>query len=90
MKKITPLKDFIVMQIPKIDTSIVLPDGVNGHRESYLVAVAVGPDVKGVMVGDRILTLKNFIAPVKIDEKDFFLVKEEYVMGVISEEGIKE
>lgn len=87
MKKIIPAKDFIVMTIPSRESAIALPDGVNVNREGFFVATAIGPDVKGIVVGDRIITIKEVIRSVKLDGKDYHLVKEEFVMGVIAEEA---
>ncbi len=90
MKKIIPTQDFVVMEIPERNSSIELPDGVK-LRKSYFVTTAIGPDVKKIQIGDRIVTMPQTMAQVKIEdegkEKEFYIVKEEFIMGIIHEEA---
>lgn len=88
MKTIIPQKDFIIMTIPERNTSIALPDSVK-LRKSFLEVVAVGPEVKGIKAGDRVVTVMQAMAQVKLEddgkERDFYVIKSEFVMGVIAE-----
>lgn len=86
MKKINPAKDFVVMAIPEQNSSIALPDNVTVNKEAFMVCVAVGPDVKRIVVGDRCITLKGTIVQVPLEGKNFFIAKEELIMGTVIED----
>lgn len=86
MKKIVPLKDFVVMAIPETKSEIALPDGVQVNKEAYMVAIAVGPDVKNIHVGDRVVTLKGTVVGVSVEGKNYYMAKEELCMGIIVDE----
>jgi co-chaperonin GroES (HSP10) len=86
MKKIQPIKDFVVMTIPETKSAIALPEGVQVNKEAYMVAIAVGPDCKSIVVGDRVIALKGTIVGIPLDGKQFYMAKEEMLMGVIVED----
>lgn len=86
MKKIMPIKDFVVMTIPETKSAIALPEGVQVNKEAYMVAIAVGPDVKSIQVGDRVVTLKGTVVGIPVEGKNYYMAKEELIMGIITEE----
>lgn len=85
MKKLIPTQDFVAMEIPKFDTAISLPDGVKIQKDSHFVAIAVGPDVKKIAVGDKIVAFNQSMLKVKLDDREYFVAKEEFIIGIIQE-----
>jgi chaperonin GroES len=86
MASITPLGDRVVAQreeaSAKTASGLYLPD--NAKEEPKVAKViAVGPDVKGVKKGDRILFKEYSTTEVKIDRETFILVKEEDVLATV-------
>lgn len=83
---IKPLADRVVAirEEAKTQTAsgIYLPDTA---KEKPVVAVveAVGPDVKGIKKGDRIVYKEYSTTELKIDGKEFLIVKEEDVLATV-------
>jgi len=84
---IQPLADYVVAQAEKAETKtasgLYLPDKAQEKPKTAKV-VAVGPDVKQVKVGDRILYKAYSTTEVKIGSEDFILVKEEDVLATVN------
>ena len=75
----------------KTASGIIIPDNAKEKPQEGKV-VAVGPGLKDkhgkiipmdVKAGDRILFAKYGGADIKIDSKDYLILKEEDVMGVV-------
>jgi len=83
---IKPLADRVVAVREKAPTKtasgLYLPDTA---KEKPVVAsvVAVGPDVKTVKVGDKILYKEYSTTEIKIDETEYLIVKVEDVLATL-------
>ncbi|HMS92775.1 MAG TPA: co-chaperone GroES [Candidatus Saccharibacteria bacterium] len=84
---ITPLADRVVAVREEAKTQtasgIYLPD--NAKEKPILAEVkAVGPDVKGLKVGDKIVYKEYSTTELKIDGVEYLLVKEEDVLATVN------
>jgi chaperonin GroES len=83
---IKPLADRIVAvkeETPnKTASGILLPESA---KEKSVIAkvVAVGPDVKSLKVGDRIVYKEYSTTNLKIDKEEYLIVKEEDVLATV-------
>jgi len=81
-----PLADRIVLEQieseEKTSSGIILPDSAKEKPEQAKV-IAIGPDVKGVKVGEVVLYTKYGPNEAKVDGKEYLIVKEEDVMAII-------
>jgi chaperonin GroES len=81
-----PLADRIVLEQKeseeKTSSGIILPDSAKEKPEQAKV-IAIGPDVKGVKVGEVVLYTKYGPNEVKVDGNEYLIVKEEDVMAII-------
>ncbi|MEP6710612.1 MAG: co-chaperone GroES [Candidatus Saccharibacteria bacterium] len=83
---IKPLADRVVAVREEAQTKTVsglyLPDAA---KEKPVVAkvAAVGPDVKTVKKGDKILYKEYSTTEIKIDETQYLIVKEEDILATI-------
>lgn len=83
---IKPLGDRVVAvrekAAEKTASGLYLPD--NAKEKPVAAEVkAVGPDVKGVKVGDKILYKEYSTTEVKVDKTDYLLVKEEDILATV-------
>ncbi len=83
---IKPLADRVVAVRDVVQTKtasgIFLPD--NAKEKPVLAnVVAVGPDVKGLSVGDRIVYKEYSTTELKINDKEYLIVKEEDVLATV-------
>lgn len=96
-----PLHDRLVVRRldadEKTSGGIIIPDTAQEKPQQGEV-VAVGPgarDERGqriapdVSVGDRVLFAKWSGTDVKIDGKDFVIIKESEVMGILAREALR-
>jgi chaperonin GroES len=94
--KLQPLSDHIIIepqkQEVKTKSGIVLPDTVAKEKPQEGKVTAVGPGrvlengthaKMQVKMGDRVLFTKYSPTEVKIDGKEYFVIKEEDVMAII-------
>ncbi len=83
---IKPLADRVVAvrQEPQTKTAsgIYLPDSAK-EKPAFAVVEAVGPDVKGIKVGDKIVHKDYSATELKIDGKEYLIVKEEDVLATV-------
>ncbi len=83
---IKPLADRVVAvkEAAKATTAsgIYLPDSAK-EAPAYAVVEAVGPDVKGIKKGDKIIYKEYSTTELKVDGKDFLIVKEEDVLATV-------
>ncbi len=96
-KKIRPLSDRIVVQPRELETKtaggIVIPDTADKDKpiQGTVIAIGTGKYVDGkllplqVQVGDKILFGKYAGTNIKLDDKEYLVMREEDVMGVLEE-----
>ena len=81
-----PLADRIVLEQveseEKTSSGIILPDSAKEKPEQAKV-VAVGPSVKELKTGDMVLYTKYGPNEVKVDGKEYLVVKEEDVLATL-------
>jgi chaperonin GroES len=94
-KKIRPLADRIVVQPREQETTtaggIVIPDSADKDKpiEGTVIAVGSGKYVEGKLqplqlkVNDKVLFGKYAGTAVKLDEKEYLVMREEDVLGVL-------
>lgn len=83
---IQPLADYVVAQAEEAESKtasgLYLPDNAKEKPRTAKV-VAVGPDVKGVKMNDRIIYKSYSTTDVKIGRDEFMLVKEEDILATV-------
>ncbi len=85
--KFKPLKDRVFAsyteEMTKTAGGLYIPDSAKEKPQSGKVE-AVGDDVKSLKVGDKILFDKYSGSKINIDNKDFLIIKEEDILGILS------
>lgn len=80
-----PLKDKIVAvkeePIKKTSSGILL--GEAKETPAYATVEAVGPEVKSVKKGDKIVFKEYSTTNIKVDNKDYIIVAEEDVLATM-------
>lgn len=83
---IQPLAEYIVAEAEAAQTKtasgLYLPDSA-AEKPKIAKVLAVGKDVKSLKNGDRILYKGYSTTDVKVDGKDYILVKEEDVLATV-------
>lgn len=83
---IKPLADRVVAvrEIPESKTAsgLYLPES-SQEKSTAAKVVAVGPDVKGVKINDQIIYKEYSATEVKIDNAEYFIVREEDVLATV-------
>lgn len=83
---IKPLADRVVAvrEEAKKQTAsgIYLPDTAK-EKPAYATVEAVGPDVKEIKKGDRIVYKDYTVTELKIDGKEYLIVREEDVLATV-------
>jgi chaperonin GroES len=83
---IKPLADRVVAVREEVQTKtasgLYLPDNA---KEKPVVArvVAIGPDVKSLKIGDKIVYKEYSTTDLKINDKEYLIVKEEDVLATV-------
>ena len=84
--KITPLADRVVAELEeaknKTASGLYLPEQAK-EKPKVAQVLAVGPEVKQVKTGQRILFKEYSTTEVKVDGKDYLLIKEEDILATI-------
>lgn len=83
--QLKPLQDRVVAiieQPPETTKSGILL-GEAKEKPAYAVVESVGPDVKTVKKGDKIVYKAYSTTDVKVDEKDYIIVKEEDILATL-------
>ena len=80
-----PLKDRIVAVVEKplekTKSGILL--GEAKEKPAYAVVESVGPEVESVKKGDKIVYKEYSTTEIKVDEKDYIILKEEDVLATL-------
>ncbi len=80
-----PLKDRVVAVVEKplekTKSGILL--GEAKEKPAYAIVESVGPDVKDVKKGDKIIYKEYSATEIKMDEKDYIILKEEDVLATL-------
>lgn len=83
---IKPLGDRLVAvrekPAPKTASGLYLPDNAKEKPVAAIVK-AIGPDVKGISVGDNILFKEYTPTEFKIDSTEYLIMREEDVLATI-------
>ena len=81
-----PLSDYVVAQAEAAETKtasgLYLPEKA-AEKPKTAKVLAVGPDVKQVKKGDRIVYKSYSPTEVKVGQEEFILVKEEDVLATV-------
>lgn len=83
--QLKPLQDRVVAIIeqPLETTKSGILLGEAKERPAYAVVESVGPDVKTVKKGDKIVYKAYSTTDVKVDEKDYIIIKEEDILATL-------
>lgn len=83
---IKPLADRVVAVREEAKTQtasgIYLPDTAK-EKPAYAVVEAVGPEVKGIKKGDKIIYETYKVTEVTVDGTEYLIVKEEDVLATV-------
>lgn len=81
---IKPLADRVVAVREEVATKtasgIYLPDAAK-EKPVLAKVMAIGPDVKGIKVGDRIIYKEYSVTELKVEGTEYLIVKEEDVLA---------
>lgn len=84
---IKPLADRVVATreeaATKTASGLYLPSNAK-EKPAYAVVEAVGPDVKAIKKGDKIVFKEYSTTELKVDNKEYLLVKEEDVLATLA------
>lgn len=80
-----PLKDRVVAKVEKplekTKSGILL--GEAKEKPAYAIVESVGPEVKEVKKGDKIVYKEYSTTEVRVDETDYIILKEEDVLATL-------
>jgi len=83
---IQPLADYVVAQTEEAATKtasgLYLPGGAQ-EKPKVAKVVAVGKEVRGLKVGDKIIYKSYSQTEIKVDATEYLLVKEEDVLATV-------
>lgn len=81
---VTPLADRVVAVREKAEaktlSGLYLPEGAK-EKPAYAVVESVGPDVKSLKKGDKIVFKEYSTTELKVGDVEYLLVKEEDVLA---------
>jgi chaperonin GroES len=84
--KLQPLADWIVAEqeeaVTKTASGLYLPENA-AEKPKVAKVVKVGPKVKDIKAGDRIVYKSYSTTEVKMDSTEYILVKEEDVLATV-------
>ena len=84
---ITPLADRVVATREKTEAKTVsglyLPDSAK-EKPAYAVIESVGPEVKTLKKGDKIVFKEYATTELKIDSTEYLIIKEEDILAKIA------
>ena len=83
---IKPLADRVVavreVAATKTASGIYLPDNAK-EKPTMAVVKAIGPDVKEIKLGDKIVYKEYSVTELKIDGTEYLIVKEDDVLATV-------
>ena len=83
---IKPLSDRVVaikeQPSDKTASGFLLPSDAK-EKPAYAVVESIGPDVKRVKTGDKIIFKEYSTTNVKIDDTEYIIVKEEDILATL-------
>ena len=81
-----PLKDRVVAKVEKpaekTASGLLLPSD-SKEKPSFAVVTAVGPDVKSVKKGDKIIYKEYSTTNVKIEDTDYLILDEKDILATL-------
>ena len=81
-----PLKDRVVAKVEKpaetTASGLLLPSD-SKEKSNYAVVEAVGPDVKSVKKGNKIIYKEYSTTSVKVDNVDYIIVDEKDILATL-------
>lgn len=85
--KIKPINDHIFLEplafVEKEKSGIILPETSEKEKPQEGKILAVGPKVKSVKEGQKVLFTKYGPHEIKIDGKEYLIAKEEDILAII-------
>ena len=80
-----PLSDRVVAKKdqPETTTKSGILLGTAKEAPAYAVVESVGPDVKSIKPGDKIIYKNYSTTDVKLDDVDYIIVKEEDILATL-------
>jgi len=86
MSVLNPLADWVVAEqeeaATKTASGLYLPDKA-AEKPKVAKVLKVGAKVKGIKIGDRIVYKSYSTTEIKIDSKEYILVKEEDILATV-------
>ncbi len=80
-----PLSDRVVAKVEKplekTKSGILL--GEAKEKPAYAVVESVGPEVKSVKAGDKIVYKEYSTTEIKMDDEDYLILKEEDILATL-------
>ncbi len=83
--QLKPLQDRVVAkkEEPQTTTKSGILLGEAKEKPSYAVVESVGPEVKNVKKGDKIVYKQYSTTDIKIDEAEYIVLKEEDILALV-------
>ncbi len=83
--QLKPLQDRVVAkkEEPQTTTKSGILLGDAQEKPSYAVVESVGPDVKTIRKGDKIIYKQYSTTEVNIDDTDYIILKEEDILATL-------
>ena len=83
--QLKPLQDRVVAlkEEPMTQTKSGILLGEAKEKPAYAIVESVGPDVKTIKKGDKIVFKQYSTTDIKLDDKDYIIVKEEDVLATL-------
>ena len=83
--KLKPLSDRVVAKKdqPETTTKSGILLGEAKEAPAYAVVESVGPDVKSIKPGDKIVYKNYSTTDIKVEDADYIIVKEEDVLATL-------
>jgi len=85
---ITPLKDRVIIELVQKETvtsSGIVLSSADPQEANRGIVLAVGAEVLDVKVGDVILANWNKATKSKVDQDEFYIIKEEDIIAVFED-----
>ena len=84
--KLKPMADNILLKQTEAEETTsfgIILATTNKEKPAIFEVVSVGPDVKGVACGDKVVVSKFVGTDIKLDGVDYKFVKQEDVLAVV-------